>query len=227
MPRIAIVAALEREVEPLIRTWQTTSIEHDGRKFKVFQEKEAALVCGGIGLEAARRTTEAVIRALQPGLVVSAGFAGALDPALRVGDIVKPRTVINACDGSRLDTGMGSETLVTAPDVAGPERKQRLRDLYGASAVDMEAAAVAQGANARGVKFAAIKVVSDEANFAMPPMARFVSRDGDFRTTRFAFYVALRPWLWSSTIALARNSRKASFALSSALAKYLETAGKA
>ena len=222
MPRIAIVAAMEREVEPLIRGWESRWVEHDGRKFKVFQKGETALVCGGIGPDAARRATEAMIRTHQPDQILSAGFAGGLDPVLRVGDVIEPSSVVNARDGSRIGTDQGAGILVTSTEIATAAHKRKLRDLYAANAVDMEAAAVAQGAEVRGLKFGALKVVSDEADWSLPPVEGFVSRDGSFRTAAFAFHVALRPWLWSSTIALARNSRKAGNALSSALAKYLD-----
>src|SRR5271167_2056381 len=99
MTKIAIIAALEREVAPLIRSWKMRTIEHGGRRYRLFESGEAALVCGGIGAEAARRATEAVIRGVKPVRVISAGFAGALSSSLRVGDIFEPRTVINSADG--------------------------------------------------------------------------------------------------------------------------------
>jgi adenosylhomocysteine nucleosidase len=221
MSRIAIIAAMEREVKPLIRGWKVRIVEHEGRQFRVFEQGMAAVVCGGIGSEAARRATEAVIRAVNPERVVSAGFAGALDGSQRVGDLLEPRTIINLADGVRTDVGSGEGILVSSTTVAGKDQKARLGKKYGAAAVDMEAAAVAQGAQARGVQFGAIKVISDASDFKMPAMDRFVAGDGSFRSRSFACYVVLRPWLWGSTIALARNSLRASRALSGALESYL------
>jgi nucleoside phosphorylase len=223
MSRIAIIAAMEREVAPLIRSWKARTIEHSGRRYRLFENGEAALVCGGIGAEAARRATEAVIRELNPAQVISAGFAGALDSSLRVGDIVEPRTVINTSDGARTEVRSGQGILVTCATVAGKEQKTRLRNAYGALAVDMEAAGVAQGAEARGVEFGALKVISDAADFSLPTPAidRFVADDGAFHFVKFACHVALRPWLWRTTIALARNSSRASQALCGALAGYI------
>ena len=85
----------------------------------------------------------------------------------------------------------------------------------------MEAAAVAQGAQARGVEFAALKAISDAADFSMPPTEPFISSNGQFRSARFALHVAVRPWLWGRTIALARNSAKASRALCTAIEAYI------
>lgn len=129
--------------------------------------------------------------------------------------------MINTADGARTDVGSGEGTLVSSAEVAGKEQKTRLSKAYGASAVDMEAAAVAQGAEARGVEFGAVKVISDDVGFNLPGLERFVAHDGTFNSVRFACHVALRPWLWAMTIVLARNSSKASNALCGALDRYL------
>jgi nucleoside phosphorylase len=227
MPKIAIVAAMEREVRPLIRSWKVRTIEHDGRRYRLFENVfangEAALICGGIGAEAARRATEAVIREVSPTRALSVGFAGALNLSLKVGDVLVPRTVINATDGARTEIESGEGILVSSATVASKDQKSRLAKSYNAIAVDMEAAAVAQGAKARAVEFAVVKAISDAADFNLPArMDRFVAADGTFRSTKFAGHVALRPWLWGKTIALERNSAKASQALCNVLATYLD-----
>jgi adenosylhomocysteine nucleosidase len=228
MIRIAIIAAMEREVRPLIRGWKVRMVEHGGRRYRLFENGDAALVCGGIGADAARRATEAVIREVSPARVISAGFAGALngslngDRSLQVGDVLEPRTVINAADGVRTEVGAGEGILVSSATVAGKEQKTRLGKAYGANAVDMEAAAVAQGAEARRVEFGALKAISDAADFDLPALDRFVAGDGSFQSVKFACHVMLRPWLWGTTIALARNSSMASRALCGALVRYLD-----
>lgn len=230
MIRIAIIAAMEREVHPLIRSWKIRVMEQGGRRYRLFENGDAALVCGGIGAEAARRATEAVIREVSPVRVISAGFAGALNGSpdhtlnrsLRVGDVLEPRTVINAADGVRTEIASGEGILVSSANVAGKEQKTRLGKAYGANAVDMEAASVAQGAEARGVEFGALKAISDAADFSLPALDRFVARDGSFQSVKFVCHLMVRPWLWGTTIALARNSSKASRALCGALVRYLD-----
>jgi adenosylhomocysteine nucleosidase len=221
MSRIGVVAALEREVAPLVRSWKTRTREHSGRSYTFFENGDVVVVCGGIGLEPARRAAEAMIQEFQPSHIVSVGFVGALDPKLRAGAVLQPRTVIDAKDGSRTDTGCGEGTLVSFGSVAGREQKEKLCKAYGAAAVDMEAAAVAQAAQLCGVEFGALKVVSDEADFDIPAMEKFVGADGRLNAAKFALHVAVRPWLWAGTIALARNSARASRALCGALDRYL------
>ena len=97
--------------------------------------------------------------------------------------------------------------------VARPEQKAKLGASFGAKAVDMEAAAVAQATQARGVRFAAVKAISDESHFALPAMDNFIGPGGTFRTWKFALFVLIRPWLYKSVLTLGRNSSRASHAL--------------
>jgi adenosylhomocysteine nucleosidase len=219
MPDIAIVAALEREIWPLVKNWHVSEREYEGRRFRFFEKEPRVAVCGGIGPEAARRATEAVISLYQPRVVQSVGFAGALESRLHVGEVLEVRYVIDVADGSKVDTGRGSAVLVSFASVAGSEQKSRLAKSYDATAVDMEAAAVAKGAEAHGLPFAVVKVISDEIGFRMPPVDRFTTNYGGFRTAGFVVFAALRPWLWGGVIRLARNSAKASRALCERLAR--------
>jgi adenosylhomocysteine nucleosidase len=222
MSRVAIVAALEREVRPLVQGWMVREIEHDGRRYQLFESGDASLICGGIGAQAARRATEALIQEVRPGRVISVGFAGALDAAMKVADVLEPGLVVNAADGARTETGSGQGTLVSYSAVADRDQKQRLAKAYGAIAVDMEAAAVAQGAQVHGAEFGALKVISDAAEFTMPPVERFISGDGQFRSAGFAAHVAMRPWLWGRTVVLAQNGARASRALCATIEDYLK-----
>jgi adenosylhomocysteine nucleosidase len=156
-----------------------------------------------------------------PTVIYSVGFAGALDPGLKAGRVVQPAQVIDAQDCSRVILGEGQGVLVSFGAVATPAHKAKLKESFSAQYVDMEAAAVARAAQARGVEFAAVKAISDEFDFEFPSMDRFVDSDGAFRQGRFAAYVALRPWLWPRVLKLARNAKLASRALCNWLATAL------
>src|SRR5580704_1861981 len=90
-------------------------------------------------------------------VVVSTGYCGALDPKLRVGDIVvsddTPLFSDRACARGVVTTR--DRVAVTASE------KRALRAETGAIAVDMEAAAVQSRARKLGIPFACIRVVSD------------------------------------------------------------------
>jgi adenosylhomocysteine nucleosidase len=229
MPKIAIVAALEREVSGLTKGCSRVEREYEGRKFVFFERDEMVVVCGGIGLEAARRAAEAVIALYRPARVESVGFAGALDMSLGSGDVFAPAVVIDARDGSRVQIEGGNRqgTLVTFMAVAGINQKANLAQAYGAHAVDMEASAVAAAARSHGIAFGATKVISDPLNFEMPGMARFIDPQGRFRTASFAVFAALRPWLWRRVALLASDSRKAAKVLNEHLERFRQELSQA
>ncbi|HMH01823.1 MAG TPA: hypothetical protein VK555_10440 [Terriglobales bacterium] len=222
--RVAIVAALDREIRPLIKRWRINDCDYEGRKFRFFENGLAVLVCGGIGAGAARRACEAVIQLYQPQLIISGGFAGALDRELKVGRLLTPGLVIDARDGSRTEITSGKGALVSFDAVAGAEQKFKLGKAYRADAVDMEAAAVARGAQAHGIPFVAMKAISDEVGFAMPSLGQFIASDGQFQAGRFALFAAVRPWLWPAVLRLRANTQKASKALCGGLGKYAYSA---
>ncbi len=226
MYRVGIVAAMEREVRPLVRRWRVAEKEYSGRSFRFFENGDSVLVCGGIGAGPARRAAEAMIALYAPAAVWSAGFAGALDPKLKVGDVVLPRWVVNSGDASRVEMPAGGGVLVTSAAVADPAQKAKLRESFSADAVDMEAAAVAAAAQVRDLPFAAVKVISDDFDFDFPSTERFIDSQGHFLEWRFALYTATRPWLWPSVFRLAGNSRRASRVLSDWLVKNIDWMAK-
>jgi nucleoside phosphorylase len=213
MPKVAIIAALEREVAGAIKKWRVTKRQYGGRRYRFYENPRAVLVCAGIGGEAARRACEAVIRLYQPRLIISVGLAGGLDAATPVGSLLIPSRLVDASDGSVLDLHEGQGTLVSWNAVASVQQKAKLAKAYGANAVDMEAAAVARGAVARKVSFMAVKAISDAYDFEFPALERFIEPDGRFRSGGLALHATIRPWLWKKLVYLKRNSERAATTL--------------
>ncbi len=211
--RYAIVVAMEREIATLVEGWQVFL----GNSQKFFEREDAIVVCGGLGPAAAKDAAEAVIARRSPEALVSAGYAGALTSTLMPGNLVTPAEVIDAQTGEHFATSQGSGILVSTSGVASVNDKRVLAQQFSAEAIDMEAAAVARVAQAHGRDFVALKAISDELDFELPPMNRFISTKGEFQTGRFAFHAALHPSLWPAVRKLARNSQRASLTLCSAL----------
>lgn len=227
MTAVAIVAALQREVEPLLEGWMAQDLESEGRRLR-FYEKDfaergrAVLVCGGIGPAAARQAAQAVCEFYRPRILVSTGYAGGLSPEHRVGDVLVASAVIDVLH-NRNYPGRGYDgVLVSSPGIADAAEKAALHTQYAADAVDLEAGAVAQVAEERGLEFYAVKVISDESSTALPPFARFIEH-GRFQTRRFLMYTAVRPWVWPRVARIARDSVLASDCLSEFLAQRLES----
>lgn len=239
--RPAIIAALPREVGALVKGWQRHEL---AGHVTVYTNGNAVVACAGMGGARAALAVEAAMAAMPVTALISAGLAGACDPTLRAGEIVRSSVVIDSRTGERFHGGerdddltgerdggrsCGPESglvLVTADAVAGVREKARLFASYNAAAVDMEAAAVARLARAHGLPFRAIKAISDEADFEMEGISRFATADGQFREAAFALHTALRPRQWGKAIALARNSGAAIRALTEALRAELDWYGR-
>lgn len=218
---VAIIAALPREVAGLVKGWSKI---RGGDGLTIFRDQDAVVVCAGMGAERATLAVEAAMDALPVSMLISAGVAGACDGKLRVGDVVRAAMVVDGVSGERFETGDSGVVVVSAGSVADVEGKARLLKMYGAGAVDMEAAAVARAAVARGIPFRAIKAISDEVDFEMDGISRFATEEGQFRTMAFVLHAAFRPRMWGNVLALGRNSRVALDALTKALRAELDLA---
>jgi len=224
--KIVIIAAMPRELAALSASWPTETIARNGRKFCVATTTEAIAVTAGMGPENAARGLELALERTAISTVVSAGFAGALDPALKVGDVLQASTVIDAATGERFATAQGDgSSLVTISSVADAAEKRRLREAYSAHLADMEAAALARICAARSLPFFAIKSISDAATFSLPVLGRFATAQGQFRTAAFALHVALRPALWAKVRELAKGASAAQSGLARALRAFLNEHG--
>jgi adenosylhomocysteine nucleosidase len=184
----------------------------------VLGQTAVLLTANGPGCPNALRALEAASRAATISAVVSAGFAGALAPELRVGDVFLAETV--------LEFGTGVEYSVNLPECAEPAvrgrlltidsvaqdagTKGRLRQI-GADAVDMEAAALARAAQARQLPFYCVRAVSDDARTSFAVDFNAARRpDGTFSGWRIAAQAGLSPRRWRRLMDLKRDGERAS-----------------
>ncbi len=210
---VAIVAAMRHELGPLERHAKLR--KRDG--IYLYELPSALLAVGGIGRDRAQRAAELAVREANPKLLVSAGIAGALTPGLKPGDVLHVRDVVDEATGEHYSTLGGDAVLVTSSRVAGIQGKRRLASRFAASVVDMEGAAVARVAKQQGIRFAAVKAISDELDFPMPPLGQFVDAGGQFHVLAFAGFVAVRPKWWGPAVRLASNTQLAVRNLAEAL----------
>jgi adenosylhomocysteine nucleosidase len=214
----AIIAALPREVKHLVRGWQEHRLPG---KMVVYSNDVGVVACAGMGAARATLAVQAAMSIRPVTALLSVGLAGACDPALRVGEIIRAGVVVDTQSGERFSDPEFQQVLVSTPSIASVREKTRLFASYGASAVDMEAATVARMARAHGLGFRAIKAISDEASFELQELARFATHDGQFREAGFAAYSAVRPQMWAKLFQLAGNSRRAVDALTAELESQL------
>ncbi|HEY2170234.1 MAG TPA: hypothetical protein VGJ30_11460 [Candidatus Angelobacter sp.] len=218
MSKIAIIAAMEREIAPLVQGWQRSTVSSADKKFSVFERDGVVVALSGIGCANAELAARAVVAQYRPTFLISAGLAGALIRSLKVGSVFTPSVVVDAADGLEYRcTADGNHVsggvLVSAGEIAGAEAKRELVNRFHGLVVDMEAAGVARVAQQEQIGFRCVKAISDEADFIMPPMGQFLNAAGEFQSGKFALWAALRPWQWTKVAALARNSKRATESL--------------
>jgi len=206
------------EVAPLLNGVKSEQVNG----VDLFDLPNAVIAVGGIGEKFARRAAEVAIDHAQPKLLLSAGIVGAISPKLKVGDVGRIRQVVDVATGEIYPASDdGDWVLATSQDVSDVGEKHQLLTKFGADVVDMEAAAVAQVAQERGLQFAAIKSISDDAEFDMPPLNRFID-NGKFDTRRFLIYVALHPRWWRTLGKIKKNSEIATGKLCEAVRHLIE-----
>lgn len=127
------------------------------------------------------------------GCVILAGFGGALDPALKVGDAVLdwPEVAMGpAPDGSFKRGRIRPSNRI----VATPEQKAALFGETGAIAVEMEGAAVRTLVGGTGVPLIGLRAVTDTAGETLDPaLLSLVDEVGRPKPLAVAAFLARRP----------------------------------
>ncbi|WP_045223740.1 phosphorylase family protein [Methyloterricola oryzae] len=219
MNRVGIVVALEAEGRTLTprppKAGECLALEGGG-----------LLIVSDAGPVAAARAAD---RLLENGAdaLVSWGCAAALDPGLRPGDLVLPR-VLHGADGSELTLAADwveqlKSSLATSDlsiregaiaesrgIVATVAAKAALFAATGALAVDMESAAVARSAAARGLPALVVRSIVDPASIEIPPAVQNAfDGGGHLRLTSLLAGLARRPWEIAGLIQLGWHFRAA------------------
>ena len=202
--------------------------------------KEFAVVGHGIGHHRAANTARRTFD-LIPGaeLVIGTGVVGALSSGLKPGDLVLSDRVlmihgegqvaeqVNAVSDAHLRAvgrslaiaGIAYSTgaiLTSHRVLATGAEKRRAKESTGAIAVDMETAAIAAEAAARGLPFIAIRAVLDEVDDEVVGAA-MADPDGNVRPLAATSFLLRNPATMLKLPRMIRNLSRATTALADAL----------
>jgi adenosylhomocysteine nucleosidase len=240
---ILVFYAFAREIAPFKRRLRNRApLALDGlHGFRAeIAGKDFAFIGHGIGH---RRATEAARRAfdLMPGaeLVIGTGVVGALSSGLKPGDLVLSDRVLSihtdgklaeevtavsdahlrAVGRSLASAGIAYSTgaiLTSHRVLATGTEKRRAKESTGAIAVDMETAAVAAEAAARGHPFVAIRAVLDEVDDEVVG-AEMADEDGNVRPLAATSYLIRNPATMLRLPRMMRNLSRATASIADAL----------
>lgn len=178
----------------------------------------------GMGAAAAERAVQAKLAERPWSLVLTCGFAGGLNPALR------PETVVFEADPdfplrqALLDTGAVAARFHCAARVAvTAAEKTALRAATGADAVEMESAIIRRLSRERGLPSATVRVISDAAYEELPlDFNALMKPDGTLHSGKLLQAVLRRPWKIPALIALGTRTQSAAARLAAVLRAVLE-----
>ncbi len=150
--------------------------------------------------------------------LVMAGFAGALDPTLAIGDIV-----VDGPAGWVISPAWRRSTFFTAEQIVGSvAEKAALFQKTGAAAVEMENVAVRALAHGLEVPFIGIRAISDTADQSLDPeFARWIDEMGRPQPGAVMRGLLARPARIAAAQKLGRSTRLAANRLGAAVVELL------
>jgi adenosylhomocysteine nucleosidase len=218
-PRIIILTALHIESDAIARQFGTRAPKNNRcARFshKSLQMEIHTIGVGAIALPALAEPARAVI--------IMAGLAGALDPALAIGDIV----IDDVSNWPSQPLPFARRKIHTASQVISTvAEKAELFARTAAAAVEMENSAALQLAQQHQVPFIAIRSISDRADQTIDPaILKFVDPFGKVKAGMLIGSLVRQPRLLAKLRRLSRDSAVALKALGEAVEQVIQLAAK-
>jgi adenosylhomocysteine nucleosidase len=136
---------------------------------RFFSERGAEILITGMGRLNVEKTLNSALKKKDYSIVISCGFAGALNPALRVGTVVFQADADTGLAAPLLSAGATPAKFHFSDRVATTAtEKKLLRQETGADAVEMESEAIRSICKALGIPAATVRVISDAAEENLP-----------------------------------------------------------
>jgi adenosylhomocysteine nucleosidase len=226
--RVAVVAAMPIELRPLVKAAGLRPSGDDYTGTLAGHEIIAAKM--GVGMTGATETTERLLHSGDVDRVVVIGICGGLDETIPIGTVLSPEILVDGATGAEYrpppwDPIKLHGRLVTFDDIN--LELQMIPQLVkeGASAVDMETAAVAAVCERHDRPYAVFRSISDYAtdgtvDAAVGAMAR---PDGSPDMGAALRYMVRRPWKIPGLVRLGRGSQSAAKAAADAAIAALRT----
>jgi nucleoside phosphorylase len=174
----------------------------------------------GIGRENASRTLRAALSEKTPALVLTCGFAGGLNPELKLG------TVVFASEVARLyarfiSTGAKPAVFFCAESIATTvAEKKQLYLQTRADAVEMESGVIQEVCLAANIPCATVRVISDTATEDLPLDFNALAKpDKNLDFGKLAWAIARSPGKLKGLLRLQKNTAFAAKQLASVLAE--------
>lgn len=183
---------------------------------------EAEIFHTGMGAEAAAAALSERISRFRPQKIISSGFAGALAPNLKAGDLILAENLssagwVNQLHGTSHLKDIRIGTMCSATKIVdSPASKLELRKKSGADAVDMESTELFRVACKANIPMLTVRSISDDAesDMVLPPALLQSAAGGQWwPTAKLITWVGMHPSAWRGFSRFVRDSHAAQRAL--------------
>ena len=185
-------------------------------------KSDVSVLIVGIGRQNAEKSVRGFLANNSPSLVLTCGFAGGLNPDLKIGDVVFEIGNRKLETGNQLvAAGAKSVKFFCADRIATTvAEKQKLLAETGADAVEMESAAIHAVCRECGIPCATVRVISDTADEDLPLDFNALAKpDKSIDFGKLAWAITKSPGKIGALMALQKKTKFAAEQLAAVLAK--------
>jgi len=204
-------------------------------------KRDVDIIVTGVGRKNAEKSLREFLATNSPKLVLTCGFAGGLNPDLKLGEVVfeltdrrgefhEPQTEKKIRDSQSsslreklLAAGAKPAKFFCADRITTTvAEKKRLRAETGADAVEMESGAIHNVCRERGISCATVRVISDTANEDLPlDFNQLFKSDMSLDYGKLAWAIAKSPGKIGALLKLQKRIRFAAEQLADILGKII------
>lgn len=224
--RVGLLAPMPSEFGPLVKALSLTrgAAGFAGAAGPI----ELVAAKTGIGTRLAAVATERLLDTANVDHVMVVGIAGGMGPS-RVGDVIFPEVVVDKASGaeyrpSPLREVQASGRLVTHDDFDMQPAERDALVANGFIAVDMETAAIAAVCERRGVRWSAVRSISDLVGVTPGDVIGLANADGTPNIGASLRYLVTKPWRIPKLVRLGLDSQRAATGAAQAAARMLHSA---
>jgi adenosylhomocysteine nucleosidase len=182
----------------------------------------------GMGRKNSARMIEERLEKPAPELVLTCGFAGALNPELKIGDVLFDADPGNGLAELLQASGAKPATFYCAPRVATTvAEKTALRQSTGADVVEMESGVIREICREKNIQSATVRVISDTAAQDLPlDFNALMTLEEKLSFSKLALALIKSPSKIPKLMELQRNTRFAAQELAKVLENLLSRRGR-
>ena len=227
MTRIAVTFALPAESSEFLRQLGNKA-RADRNRLRIVQatisDRTIEVLHTGVGEKICRERIGNFLQDQQFDLLISAGFAGALNHELQINDLLvaKNFSTIDLKQAHSLFSPLvihPIDLLTVRAVIDSREERERMARESGASAVDMETESISRACAARAVPLLALRVITDTPTqpFPAPPSVLFDIQQQRTHVAMLAKFFLARPTRIPGLVQFARRIAHARKVLANAL----------